>query len=64
MLLGAKTYLQPTTNLHAQLCDQKIIFQTTKKNKSPKKELFLKKRRKNLKKNLEKDHDHRHYYSN
>jgi hypothetical protein len=30
MLLGARIYLQATTNLNAQLWDEKIVFQTTK----------------------------------
>jgi hypothetical protein len=37
MFLGARIYLQPTTNLNAQLWDKKIVFLTTKKTILPKK---------------------------
>jgi hypothetical protein len=46
MLLGAKIYLQPTTNLNAQLWDKKIVFQTTKEKITQKKTLPKKKEKK------------------
>jgi hypothetical protein len=42
MLLGARIYLQPTTNLNAHLWDKNIVFQTTQK-KITQKKIFLKK---------------------